>query len=215
MAGNLDTKDEKRSESHDDADEKNQQVSTPTSPSPYDLSNKNAMKISAQQQQQQKQQQQQQQQFASDLVSPTIPPPMAADGQPLYNFSNNTTTNNNINASNKMEIKGQHHQQQQSNIPLSPSFPSVSNSNYPTAPPAAAWKNQQHLLQHSHNAPEINLNSSMTRNFQQELQVIPSCSEKFITMWESFVYCLKGLICLLYTSPSPRDQRGSRMPSSA
>ena len=25
----------------------------------------------------------------------------------------------------------------------------------------------------------------------------------------------KGLICLLYTSPSPRDQRGSRMPSSA
>ena len=25
----------------------------------------------------------------------------------------------------------------------------------------------------------------------------------------------KRLICLLYTSPSPRDQRGSRMPSSA
>ena len=24
-----------------------------------------------------------------------------------------------------------------------------------------------------------------------------------------------GLVCLLYTSPSPRDQRGSRMPSSA
>ena len=24
-----------------------------------------------------------------------------------------------------------------------------------------------------------------------------------------------GSICLLYTSPSPRDQRGSRMPSSA
>ena len=24
-----------------------------------------------------------------------------------------------------------------------------------------------------------------------------------------------GYICLLYTSPSPRDQRGSRMPSSA
>ena len=24
-----------------------------------------------------------------------------------------------------------------------------------------------------------------------------------------------GFICLLYTSPSPRDQRGSRMPSSA
>ena len=25
----------------------------------------------------------------------------------------------------------------------------------------------------------------------------------------------QGYICLLYTSPSPRDQRGSRMPSSA
>ena len=24
-----------------------------------------------------------------------------------------------------------------------------------------------------------------------------------------------GMVCLLYTSPSPRDQRGSRMPSSA
>ena len=26
---------------------------------------------------------------------------------------------------------------------------------------------------------------------------------------------IKGKVCLLYTSPSPRDQRGSRMPSSA
>ena len=26
---------------------------------------------------------------------------------------------------------------------------------------------------------------------------------------------LPGMSCLLYTSPSPRDQRGSRMPSSA
>ena len=25
----------------------------------------------------------------------------------------------------------------------------------------------------------------------------------------------QGSLCLLYTSPSPRDQRGSRMPSSA
>ena len=28
-------------------------------------------------------------------------------------------------------------------------------------------------------------------------------------------YADQGIICLLYTSPSPRDQRGSRMPSSA
>ena len=28
-------------------------------------------------------------------------------------------------------------------------------------------------------------------------------------------WCLGRMTCLLYTSPSPRDQRGSRMPSSA
>ena len=28
-------------------------------------------------------------------------------------------------------------------------------------------------------------------------------------------FCKKATLCLLYTSPSPRDQRGSRMPSSA
>ena len=29
------------------------------------------------------------------------------------------------------------------------------------------------------------------------------------------IYAAKQIACLLYTSPSPRDQRGSRMPSSA
>ena len=29
------------------------------------------------------------------------------------------------------------------------------------------------------------------------------------------IHSLKNIPCLLYTSPSPRDQRGSRMPSSA
>ena len=28
-------------------------------------------------------------------------------------------------------------------------------------------------------------------------------------------FCVKDFICLLYTSPSPRDKRQSRMPSSA
>ena len=35
---------------------------------------------------------------------------------------------------------------------------------------------------------------------------------------DNFDFMLQGignLVCLLYTSPSPRDQRGSRMPSSA
>ena len=34
--------------------------------------------------------------------------------------------------------------------------------------------------------------------------------------WETLTSsCAQFLDCLLYTSPSPRDQRGSRMPSSA
>ena len=32
---------------------------------------------------------------------------------------------------------------------------------------------------------------------------------------ENEVPMATALVCLLYTSPSPRDQRGSRMPSSA
>ena len=35
---------------------------------------------------------------------------------------------------------------------------------------------------------------------------------KTLSLFQEFVMVL---ICLLYTSPSPRDQRGSRMPSSA
>ena len=33
--------------------------------------------------------------------------------------------------------------------------------------------------------------------------------------WQFLIDALRVVICLLYTSPSPRDQRGSRMPSSA
>ena len=44
-------------------------------------------------------------------------------------------------------------------------------------------------------------------------QIIKGRSD-IVSMWkmamQSFSY-----VCLLYTSPSPRDQRGSRMPSSA
>ena len=36
-----------------------------------------------------------------------------------------------------------------------------------------------------------------------------------ITMATSALTTLLSMSCLLYTSPSPRDQRGSRMPSSA
>ena len=40
---------------------------------------------------------------------------------------------------------------------------------------------------------------------------VPSCVRSE-GGYETSTYCIT---CLLYTSPSPRDQRGSRMPSSA
>ena len=46
-------------------------------------------------------------------------------------------------------------------------------------------------------------------SFNEQLGIAP---EMRINDWLSFVLFLP---CLLYTSPSPRDQRGSRMPSSA
>ena len=51
---------------------------------------------------------------------------------------------------------------------------------------------------------------------------IPGVGKKTATKWLNEFKTLENLIdnaekitCLLYTSPSPRDQRGSRMPSSA
>ena len=37
----------------------------------------------------------------------------------------------------------------------------------------------------------------------------------FVSQFEAGIMLTGTEICLLYTSPSPRDQRGSRMPSSA
>ena len=44
----------------------------------------------------------------------------------------------------------------------------------------------------------------------------PRQTERIYVSGEThYVWGRKYLLCLLYTSPSPRDQRGSRMPSSA
>ena len=40
-------------------------------------------------------------------------------------------------------------------------------------------------------------------------------SEGWLKLFAGRILVTHGDICLLYTSPSPRDQRGSRMPSSA
>ena len=54
----------------------------------------------------------------------------------------------------------------------------------------------------------------LLRTFQE--RSIPYISNRPTNNWEWLALAQHhGLPCLLYTSPSPRDQRGSRMPSSA
>ena len=48
-----------------------------------------------------------------------------------------------------------------------------------------------------------------------EILVGQSAKRQAVTNPKNTVYAVKRLICLLYTSPSPRDRQKSRMPSSA
>ena len=57
--------------------------------------------------------------------------------------------------------------------------------------------------------PTINLQGSLNNGFNGQ-----NNPTGFLNRFNSFSSGLSGG-CLLYTSPSPRDQRGSRMPSSA
>ena len=69
---------------------------------------------------------------------------------------------------------------------------------------------------------DVNVNNNLHQKIQDELKLL---EEKNTTVIEQIktkteeISRLKEsallIICLLYTSPSPRDQRGSRMPSSA
>ena len=45
--------------------------------------------------------------------------------------------------------------------------------------------------------------------------VVPGIGATGVFSTAAVALRITGYICLLYTSPSPRDQRGSRMPSSA
>ena len=54
------------------------------------------------------------------------------------------------------------------------------------------------------------LDAELIQHITDAIQFFPGRIQK-----DDWVGQARGLICLLYTSPSPRDQRGSRMPSSA
>ena len=54
-----------------------------------------------------------------------------------------------------------------------------------------------------------------TKEKCMKLELMNVLRAEQITKLEQRVSSLENRGCLLYTSPSPRDQRGSRMPSSA
>ena len=69
---------------------------------------------------------------------------------------------------------------------------------------------------------ELKLATAETEKLRTENDSLRELARDFYAVLEhtaDFVYVkdvdLKYTSCLLYTSPSPRDQRGSRMPSSA
>ena len=51
----------------------------------------------------------------------------------------------------------------------------------------------------------------LARQYHPDVNKDPGAEDKFKEIGKAY----EALACLLYTSPSPRDQRGSRMPSSA
>ena len=83
------------------------------------------------------------------------------------------------------------------------------------------------LCQHEHAVTVIDKDPDVVRRVNEELDVraiLGSASQSSVLFQAGIIsadVCLavtgndETNICLLYTSPSPRDQRGSRMPSSA
>ena len=55
--------------------------------------------------------------------------------------------------------------------------------------------------------------AALEQAYLTELMLIPEAEQPSVEEQQIILEDLKA--CLLYTSPSPRDQRGSRMPSSA
>ena len=65
-----------------------------------------------------------------------------------------------------------------------------------------------------------NLRLKVPKDFEQifknaVIEKIQRKSKYLILVFNNNLYCVIHLGCLLYTSPSPRDKRQSRMPSSA
>ena len=93
-------------------------------------------------------------------------------------------------------------------IGLNPPLPPKQPTSTPTSPPHSTRSNGSHS---SHGA-NPKLRSSCGTSMQDVLELRKHPLKSFS---DPFDGKHGGEACLLYTSPSPRDQRGSRMPSSA
>jgi len=69
------------------------------------------------------------------------------------------------------------------------------------------------LLVFADNGVEILMPEALYKNSLRDYLEVMSQMAGLYVLEESLTE--RGYTCLLYTSPSPRDQRGSRMPSSA
>ena len=93
---------------------------------------------------------------------------------------------------------------------------SASSSNIQNLVPDFPAKLTVMVIQPNFSLQELASNPELAHSKrQQNLDVLLEDSLKALEQLPESTTTPKLLICLLYTSPSPRDQRGSRMPSSA
>ena len=77
------------------------------------------------------------------------------------------------------------------------------------------WKNVKSLVENGHTATGGLINDHQSGSTYYRSHIFTSSGTFDITQIGTFTESIEVLVCLLYTSPSPRDMRRSRMPSSA
>ena len=95
---------------------------------------------------------------------------------------------------------------------------SLSHRHYVVEPDPPEDMSKEHVDHHGQYIWDMKMIDLMKKGKTQELfNLIPDFTEATIAETEAggLSWMLQAMGCLLYTSPSPRDQRGSRMPSSA
>ena len=63
--------------------------------------------------------------------------------------------------------------------------------------------------------PGCTMGDQISQDVRNKLEALDEVNQAFVEVTFDPPWNPEMITCLLYTSPSPRDQRGSRMPSSA